>query len=116
MTALCACGCGQPTKPYTKTDTRRGKVKGEFARYVQGHFRTPRKGVLSLVRQPRMTPDEVLDEWEHLRGEVRWIFFHERVGLTAGGWEALFRRAAERGDPRAVRHWKDEPVKHWRAS
>ena len=110
---LCACGCGQPTEPYTRSDTRRGRVKGESARYVQGHFHAR---PLDPVTQPRMKPDEILDEWEHLRGEVRWVFFHERVGLTLKSWQSLYHAAAERGDPRAVRHPRDEPVKHWRAS
>lgn len=33
----CQCGCGQKTKPYDRTDTKRGYVKGELARFVYRH-------------------------------------------------------------------------------
>ena len=170
----CECGCGQPTKPYTRSNRRLGYVKGEPARFLDGHTpkrpippdapkcdrttltgtqcrvlscRTPmhrgdtrrcreghvrhagwgicknccqriRSGAqveLGPVEQPRMRPDEVLDEWEWLRGTVRWADFHEKVGLSSSGWQKLFSDAARRGDPRAVKHPKDEPVRHWRA-
>ena len=62
-----------------------------------------------------MRPDEVLDEWEWLRGTVRWRDFHEKVHLSYSGWSKLFADAAERGDPRAVKHPDDEPVRHWQA-
>ena len=71
---------------------------------------------LGPIEQPRMTPDEVLDEWEWLRGTVPWRDFHTKVGLTFKGWQKLFATAAGQGDPRAVKHPSDEPVRHWRAS
>ncbi len=55
MTGLCQCGCGAPTKPAKQSDTRRGLIKGQPARFVRGHYaRTqPRKhrGYL-VVQQP----------------------------------------------------------------
>ena len=62
----------------------------------------------------RLSPDEVLDEWVRLRGEVRWSYFHKRVGLSFKGWQNLFSEAEKRGDPRAVKHRDDERVQHWR--
>lgn len=36
---LCGCGCGQETKLVKITDVRRGIVKGEPRRFLQGHNR-----------------------------------------------------------------------------
>lgn len=33
----CQCGCGLTTTQYKRNDSRAGRVKGEFARYVQNH-------------------------------------------------------------------------------
>ncbi len=40
---LCECGCGKPTKQYTQTRIRAGirVKKGEFARYLHGHYPRP---------------------------------------------------------------------------
>jgi hypothetical protein len=35
--ALCACGCGQPTKLATRTSRRLGHVQGQPLRFVKGH-------------------------------------------------------------------------------
>ena len=35
--SLCACGCGQETGVIEKTDARKGWVKGEHYRFVNGH-------------------------------------------------------------------------------
>ena len=34
---LCACGCGQQTKPYKRHSPSRGQFKGQPAKYVKGH-------------------------------------------------------------------------------
>lgn len=34
---MCACGCGEPTPLITKTDKRKGWVKGQPAKYIAGH-------------------------------------------------------------------------------
>jgi hypothetical protein len=33
----CACGCGRPTPIVTKTDKRRGLVRGRPAKWAYGH-------------------------------------------------------------------------------
>ena len=35
---LCACGCEKPAPIATKTDIRRGHVKGEPSKYLKGHY------------------------------------------------------------------------------
>ena len=67
------------------------------------------------IQQPRMRPDEVLDEWVWLRGTVPWKDFHAKVNIGFGTWEQIFTRAARAGDPRAIKHPSDEPARHWRA-
>lgn len=62
-----------------------------------------------MLRQGRMRYDEILDEWEWLRGHVAWQFFGERVGIKFATWRDMFNAAAKAGDPRAVKHWRDEP-------
>jgi hypothetical protein len=42
MTPLCACGCGEDAPKITKSDRRKGWVKGEFADYKAGHYQRMR--------------------------------------------------------------------------
>src|SRR5260370_10586497 len=35
---ICACGCDLPTRRSTRTNHRLGYVKGEFQRYLPGHY------------------------------------------------------------------------------
>lgn len=35
---LCACGCGNPTRRYTKTKNASGRRQGQWARYIRGHW------------------------------------------------------------------------------
>lgn len=35
---LCACGCGEPAPLITKTDTAKGRIKGQYAKYVANHY------------------------------------------------------------------------------
>ena len=42
-TKLCECGCGQPAPVATKTDTRRGRIKGQPLRFIRGHNRVPNR-------------------------------------------------------------------------
>lgn len=58
---------------------------------------------LAPVEAPRIRPDEVLEEWEFLRGTVSFHDFPARVGITAAAWDRMFYRAVKAGDPRAVR-------------
>ena len=37
MIKLCECGCRQPTEIIKNTDKRRGRVKGEYRRFINGH-------------------------------------------------------------------------------
>ena len=37
MQHLCECGCGQPTKLATMTNSKRGAVKGQPLRFLHGH-------------------------------------------------------------------------------
>lgn len=37
---LCRCGCGQNVTRITKTKTKHGKIKGQWHRYVRGHWST----------------------------------------------------------------------------
>lgn len=39
MTALCQCGCGQPAPIATKSNTARGRVKGQPQRFIAQHHR-----------------------------------------------------------------------------
>jgi hypothetical protein len=50
--------------------------------------------------------DELLDEWEAVRGEVSFYAFAERMGMKHATWDQAFRRAAKVGDPRAVRSYR----------
>lgn len=36
---LCECGCGERTPPATKTNLRRGAIKGQPVRFIHGHNR-----------------------------------------------------------------------------
>ncbi len=42
---LCACGCGEPTRPAPYTHHRRGWIQGEPIRYVYGHYSRVRRGI-----------------------------------------------------------------------
>jgi hypothetical protein len=35
---LCGCGCGQITRPYKKTCIKRGQRRGEYGRFLPGHY------------------------------------------------------------------------------
>ncbi|MGA2159822.1 MAG: hypothetical protein ABSG90_11475 [Dehalococcoidia bacterium] len=37
MIPLCACGCGEQTNIISKTDNSRGRIKGQYYKYVWGH-------------------------------------------------------------------------------
>jgi len=37
MIKLCECGCGQSTKIITQTSNKRGRIKGEYNRFLNGH-------------------------------------------------------------------------------
>jgi hypothetical protein len=65
------------------------------------HYRRlRRRGLIDKVQRSR---DDVLDEWDRLRGYVPFRDFHTRVSMTYEAWERAFLRAQAAGDPRAVR-------------
>lgn len=39
---LCECGCGQPAPLARKTETAKGRVKGQPSRFIRGHNPSPR--------------------------------------------------------------------------
>lgn len=39
----CRCGCGRATLPASRTDRRKGWVKGQPTRFLKGHWRPPPK-------------------------------------------------------------------------
>lgn len=56
--------------------------------------------------------DELMHEWEHFRGLVPYMRFAEHLGIDFRAWDRAFRRAAQAGDPRAVRGRYD-PARWW---
>jgi hypothetical protein len=68
-----------------------------------------------LFDYPRSTRsrDEVLDEWEMLRGEgYTRRQAAERIGMTFEAFDRALYRARSAGDPRAV--WSTTAVQEWR--
>lgn len=63
MTQLCECGCGQETPIITKTDSRRGLVKGEHAKLIPGHKRPVEKPaeVTPLTTLGEITERDILN-------------------------------------------------------
>jgi hypothetical protein len=105
-TNLCACGCGVLAGVYVRSRPNRGYVRGQPRQFAPGHRFVKRLD--DRAREKRMSHDEILDEWDWLRGDVPWGLFHERVGIAHETWRDLYYRAARGGDPRAVKHWRDE--------
>lgn len=35
---LCACGCGNQTRKYTKTNNKKNRKMGEWGKYIRGHW------------------------------------------------------------------------------
>ncbi|HTF72450.1 MAG TPA: hypothetical protein VK638_58255 [Edaphobacter sp.] len=53
MSQKCECGCGEETSLITKTDKRKGHVKGEYARFLAGHHakvRMPATAATTVVQ------------------------------------------------------------------
>lgn len=38
MEGYCRCGCGTPTERFSRSDSAQGQVKGEYKRWIFGHF------------------------------------------------------------------------------
>lgn len=49
---LCQCGCGQPTRICNSTDKKRGRIKGQPFRYLQGH--APRRSHIKIEYDPEI--------------------------------------------------------------
>lgn len=70
------------------------------ARYPRGRTGTPLgRSVGSHTRR-----DEVMAEWDLMRGILAFEDFPSRVGMTYPAWERMFYRAKAAGDPRAIRY------------
>lgn len=52
VSGLCECGCGHRTRVATKTDKRRGHVKGEPLRFINGHHFRVNRIVHGMVNTP----------------------------------------------------------------
>lgn len=64
----CACGCKAETPLAKKTDARKGHVKGEPMRYIQGHFgRTMKR---RDIRKQATTAVQLWDENVHITSEL----------------------------------------------
>lgn len=51
MTQLCGCGCGEPAPVIKMSDARKGWIKGQFAKYIAGHYQK-----MSLMAKAGQTP------------------------------------------------------------
>lgn len=85
----CACGCGLPTKPYTRAYPSKGIAEGDYARYIQGHNRKTRdRALMPAPPPPRPTIREryrLLHAKETLRtkAELReWAALSIVVGFS----------------------------------
>lgn len=67
------------------------------------YCRARRTGTVIDLPRRNFTRDELLEEWEALRGEVSFRQFHQRVGVSHRTWERAYLRARQDGDPRAVK-------------
>lgn len=52
MTALCQCGCGEPAPLFTRTNRRRGQIKGQPQRFIAKHHNA------QISRAHHGTPDQ----------------------------------------------------------
>lgn len=68
---LCECGCGGRTKSMVGTDRKRGHIRGEPFRFIQGHH----------VKGVSQTPDVVAKRADKLRGR--------RFKQTVKGYRAM---------------------------
>lgn len=83
---------------------------------------TPDRELGETPYQPgeRWTRDELMAEWDFMRGWVPFEEFGARVGIKQDSWKQAFRRAKAAGDPRArlaacdVSTWSDPAS--WTAS
>ena len=102
---VCECGCGEPAPIATKTDRRKGSVKGQPKRFVSGHNRRARKPPPlepEGYRRTQWRRDELLDEWAFMRETCTYAEFPARVGLKPRYWHQVWLTARRDGDPRAV--------------
>lgn len=98
---LCECGCGQPAPIATKTNLRRGRVKGQPSRFRQGHH------FGAIVRAPDFPRPHV-----GVTKDYRRIGSH---GPTQNTQQMLHRVRAERAlgkplPPQAVVHHADGSI------
>lgn len=68
------------------------------------YYTAERNGTLPDYPRALRTRDELLEEWEWMRGQgVGFREFAQRVGMTFTAWDRAYWRARAAGDPRAVR-------------
>jgi hypothetical protein len=53
--------------------------------------------------------DDLLEEWDRLRGYVPFTDAHTRLGVTQAAWRRAYYRALADGDPRARKASTDHP-------
>jgi hypothetical protein len=78
---LCECGCGSPAPIAKETSTRHGRIKGQPARFIMGHW-------ARTSAAKRGTEDS---QWKggrsyHTPGGYVRIKIHSHPRATANGW------------------------------
>lgn len=105
------CRCGRPLGSKHAGGLPAGVLTDRgYGQCKKCYVPRPRKRVRRLEPkwQPkRHTLEELMSEWEFLRGWVSYEDFGARVGIKQESWERTFQRAKALGDPRAVRARND---------
>lgn len=102
----CAC-CDTPTHP--PNEGQRPCSAGHLPSTARNLCRVcydaaGRDGTRDNYPRVLRTRDELLEEWEWMRGQgVGFREFAQRVGMTFTAWDRAYWRARAAGDPRAVR-------------
>jgi hypothetical protein len=89
---ICRCGCGEPTEIATKTNYKRGAIRGEPQRYRQGHGARKDPSLNGWKAQRRTRSEAARDrnrELQALRNRARL----ERDAKRAAEQERLARKA-----------------------
>ena len=75
---LCECGCGQPTIRIQQTSNKRGRIKGEYNKFLNGHG--ARKKPMQLINNKLCEcgcgQKIVIKEWHRRYGIPRFITGH----------------------------------------
>lgn len=80
---LCECGCGAATKQHTRTNPKRGVKRGEWARFLPGHFsKTEKHRENMAANDPDRTKHVGADNGQWNGG--RWIDGQGYVNVRVG--------------------------------